>query len=243
MTKTRLDVAPNEPIQAPGSSTAENAETGKRLKILLVNSSAIANAGLQLLLEQAHWPGFSEIRVLTALNIQEAKAHFITEGPDLLLVNYQLGPESGSQLIVELNRQEQQVKALLFTDLPAGGLRAEVLSCGAKGFLTDFSSERLVESLMSIYYGGFVCASSCLHQFACTRTDTQARPGLSQRERQVLKLIAEDHSREAIAAQLRLSVRTVDTYRNRLMSKLDVHSVVGLTRYALAQGISTLDPV
>lgn len=61
---------------------------------------------------------------------------------------------------------------------------------------------------------------------------------LSVRERQVLTLIAGGHSNREIAEQLTLSIRTIETHRQRIMNKLDIHSVAGLTKYSIAEGIT-----
>jgi DNA-binding NarL/FixJ family response regulator len=62
---------------------------------------------------------------------------------------------------------------------------------------------------------------------------------LTSRERQILQLIAEGHATKDIAARLDISAKTVGTHREHIMAKLDVHSVAGLTKYAIRQGITT----
>ncbi|MBT4502087.1 MAG: hypothetical protein HOC74_30420 [Gemmatimonadetes bacterium] len=69
------------------------------------------------------------------------------------------------------------------------------------------------------------------------RVGEKHRPALSLREGQVLELVVEGCTNREIADRFSLSVRTVETYRERLMRKLDIHTVAGLTRYAIASGL------
>jgi two-component system nitrate/nitrite response regulator NarL len=66
-------------------------------------------------------------------------------------------------------------------------------------------------------------------------------PPLTNREREVLMLISDGLSNKEIACQLNVGVRTVETHRERIMRKLDIHSVAGLTKYAISTGLVTLD--
>ena len=65
---------------------------------------------------------------------------------------------------------------------------------------------------------------------------------MTEREREVLQLLAEGHSDKDIAAQLHVSIKTVGTHRRHLMDKLHIHSVAGLTKYAIREGLTSLQP-
>ena len=71
--------------------------------------------------------------------------------------------------------------------------------------------------------------------------EAEADDVLTTREREVLQLLAEGHSTKAVAARLHVSVKTVETHRQRIMAKLDVHSIAGLTKYAIREGITSPD--
>jgi len=71
---------------------------------------------------------------------------------------------------------------------------------------------------------------------------TAAASLLTGREREVLQLVAEGHSNKDIASRLYLSPKTVGTYRERLMQKLDIHTVTGLVKYAIREGLTSSDP-
>jgi DNA-binding NarL/FixJ family response regulator len=68
-----------------------------------------------------------------------------------------------------------------------------------------------------------------------------ARPALSPREREVLQLMAEGLSTKQIAKTLYVSVKTVETHRRHIMQKLEIHSVAGLTKYAIREGLTTVE--
>ena len=80
-----------------------------------------------------------------------------------------------------------------------------------------------------------------LNQFVRGSGEAPGAPLLTNREREVLVQIAEGRSNKEIAGQLDIGVRTVETHRERIMRKLDIHSVAGLTRFAIANGLITLE--
>jgi len=85
-------------------------------------------------------------------------------------------------------------------------------------------------------------ACVALNQVVKGHGGTVGPPGLTKREQEVLRLIAEGESNKAMATVLGIGVRTVETHRERIMRKLQIHSVAGLTRFALVQGVVPLQP-
>ena len=116
---------------------------------------------------------------------------------------------------------------------------------GARGYLVKNSpSARLLEAIETVH-AGRLCFPPDLHELVMkqvSQRDTELSvtnaTDLSVRERQVLALIAGGHSNREIAEQLTLSIRTIETHRQRIMNKLDIHSVAGLTKYSIAEGIT-----
>ncbi|PKL75717.1 MAG: hypothetical protein CVV27_13925 [Candidatus Melainabacteria bacterium HGW-Melainabacteria-1] len=216
----------------------EDENTVQVLKIMIVDDRPLARFGLKQLLQQERWPGFEHIEIETAHNYSDALALLERFKPDLALIRIDMFELAGRELIQRLRVLKPELKALLYSEQPGGDYRAEIAICGAQGFLSrDLPPANLVPALLSVYYGGYFCNGICLNK-ATRQLPAKIPVQLSGREAEVLKLIAEDCSRENIAERLCISVRTVDTYRSRLLKKLGVNSSIGLTRYAIEHGIS-----
>ncbi len=104
-----------------------------------------------------------------------------------------------------------------------------------------------MEAIEAVYEGRLCYPAELteliLKEFARRGEDLDAEdesPGLSTRERQIVALVAAGFSNREIADRLTLSVRTIETHRQHVMDKLDIHSVAGLTKYAIAEGLTHL---
>jgi len=123
-----------------------------------------------------------------------------------------------------------------------------MLQAGAAGYLLkECAGEELTLALRTVYQGriyvspdvaGIIVNDYVAHLTGAVTAET---PLLSSREREVLQLIAEGRTTAQIAEHLNLSVKTVESHRKHVMDKLDIHSVAGLTKYAIREGISSID--
>lgn len=129
---------------------------------------------------------------------------------------------------------------------------SEMLAAGASCYvLKDSAFDELVHAIRAAeegrtYLSGGVTGvvvEDYLRRVSKSSGPVQAEPvsGLSSREREVLQLIAEGHSTKEIAGSLHLSVKTIETHRRQLMTKLSIFSVAGLTKYAVRQGLVSLE--
>lgn len=121
----------------------------------------------------------------------------------------------------------------------------EALRAGAKGYLLKESAfEELSAAIRSVYAGKTYLdpsvASSVVEDYLAAGAGSAKVSPLSDREREVLQLIAEGKTTKQLALLLKVSVKTVETHRNRLMEKLGIHSVAGLTKYAVREGLTSL---
>lgn len=124
----------------------------------------------------------------------------------------------------------------------------EMLKAGAMGYLLkDCAFEELVTAIRTVLHDK-IYLSQRIHEQVLqdyvaqlNRADATAFSLLSPREREVLQLIAEGASVKEIAEQLSISVKTVETYRAQIMEKLDLHSVAELTKYAIREGLTSLE--
>ena len=123
-----------------------------------------------------------------------------------------------------------------------------MLQAGAAGYvLKDCAGEELVRAIRTVVservYVSPEIAGTMVNDYVAHLSGevTHSAPTLSAREREVLQLIAEGASMNDIATSLHLSVKTIETHRKRLMDKLEIRTVAGLTKYAIRKGISPLD--
>ena len=120
------------------------------------------------------------------------------------------------------------------------------LQAGATGYIVKKSvAKEVVEAIWAVHRGGRYMsrqlADSVIDHVVHRSTPDDPLDRLSSRERQVLQLLAEGHSVAEIAATLSLSPKTVETYRARMMEKLGIYELAGLVRFAIRQGVTSLE--
>jgi DNA-binding NarL/FixJ family response regulator len=124
---------------------------------------------------------------------------------------------------------------------------SEMLKAGASAYLLkDCAFEELIAAIRTIMKGKVYLspgiAGVVIEDYI--RSDRKVEPSvfslLSDREREVLQLMAEGKSTREVAAHLHVSIKTVETHRTNIMTKLDIHSVAELTKYAIREGLTTL---
>jgi two-component system nitrate/nitrite response regulator NarL len=225
----------------PDSSGQESRKMKGRIRILLVDDHPIVRKGLNFCLErQQHL-----LIVGEATNGVEALAKAKELRPDVVLLDLDL-PQMSGLVVADLLRKElPNAKVLILTMHQRAEYLPRILQTGARGYLLkEASPEELVKAIETVYAGESYfspeIARLALNQFLHGNGDGPNLAELTNREREVLILIAEGLSNKEIAMNLNVGVRTVETHRERIMRKLAIHSVAGLTRFALAKGLITL---
>lgn len=166
--------------------------------------------------------------------------------PDLILMDIDMPQMNGLAVAEALQREMPKVKVLILSMHSNTEYVVRIIRSGARGFvLKEAPAEELVRAIELVnagqaYFSPDV-AREALNKFVQGTGPGQGEPALTNREREVLMLIADGLSNKEIACHLNLGVRTVETHRERMMRKLDIHSVAGLTRYAISTGLVTLD--
>jgi len=152
---------------------------------------------------------------------------------------------SGLAVAALLRKELPQVKVLILSMHQHPEYVLRILQSGAHGYvLKESPVEQLVKAIETINAGESFfnpeIARLALNQFAAGSGDGPDLRKLTEREREVLLHIAEGCSNKEIAQVLNVGVRTVETHRERIMRKLNIHSTAGLTRFAVAKGLTTL---
>jgi DNA-binding NarL/FixJ family response regulator len=164
--------------------------------------------------------------------------------PDVVVMDVSMPDMSGAEATKRLRRECPQVKVLALTVFEDKSYLRQMLDAGASGYVLKRAvTDELVRAIRTVAAGGSyveptLAASLVSSYFNQNTSDGRATAGeLSERESQVLRLIAWGYSNKEIAWKLDISAKTVDTYKLRLMEKLNLRSRTDIVRYALRQGL------
>jgi len=165
--------------------------------------------------------------------------------PDLVLMDISMPGMNGLEAIARLRKTAPSARVLVLTMHDNREYIAQVFRLGARGFVRkDGSPDELVRAIQAVNAGeaffGPGVSSVLLEEFAqgsASKAHPDSAPALSDRGREVLARVAEGLGNKDIARRLGVGVRTVQTHREHIMRKLDIHTVAGLTRFAVAHGM------
>ncbi len=176
---------------------------------------------------------------------QEALQRIRELQPDLVLMDIDMPRMDGLAVTEVLHKELPQIKVLVFSMHSNTEYVLRILQSGARGYvLKDSSPEALVQAIESVQAGEAFfspeVARMALNQFIRGGGDGPDPALLTNREREVLIKIARGLSNKEIAVALGIGVRTIETHRERIIRKLDIHTIAGLTKFALAKGLISL---
>ncbi|MDW7978968.1 MAG: response regulator transcription factor, partial [Verrucomicrobiales bacterium] len=168
--------------------------------------------------------------------------------PDILLLDIGLPDMDGVAVTEQLKREVPNTKVIVLTMRRNAETLQRLVHAGIRGYLLkDATPDEIINAIEAVYAGDVSfspdVAKMALQQYVTTGGHPTASPivKLTVRVRVVLKLIAEGCSNKDVARALNLSVRTVETHRERIMRKLQVHNAAGLTKIAIAHGLVRID--
>ncbi|WP_422011216.1 response regulator [Roseateles sp.] len=209
-------------------------------RIYLVDDHAIMRDGLRVVLETAGHEVVGE-----AAGPTPALADLGRLMPDVVLLDLRLGQRSGFELLDELRRRGLDLRVIVLTMSDQPRHVAEALRLGACGYLLKGSaSSEVLQAVATVAAGGRFLSPQAAEFAATLLTEGSAPPdgeALSPRERQILLMVAQGATSQAIGQALHLSPKSVDTYRSRLMKKLGLGDIPALVKWALREGLISLD--
>jgi two-component system nitrate/nitrite response regulator NarL len=213
----------------------------KRIRILLVDDHPVVRKGIGFCLARHQ----RLVIVGEAADGLEAVAKAKALLPDIVLLDIDLPQMSGLAVADVLRKELPEAKVLILSMHQRAEFLPRILQCGARGYvLKEASPEELVRAIETVNAGECFfspeIARLALNQFVGGSGPGPELAELTNREREVLVLIAEGLSNKDISNRLGIGVRTAETHRERIMRKLGIHSVAGLTRFAIAKGLVTL---
>jgi DNA-binding NarL/FixJ family response regulator len=206
------------------------------IRILICDDHALVRKGLKQLLAEA----FPSAEFRESATIPETQAALLERRWDILVLDLFMPGGSGLSLVHEVCRDHPFIPVLVLSSAPEEQLGIRVLRAGASGFLNKQSApERLVQAVRKILEGGKYISSTLAEQFALEagRGGRLLHENLSAREYEVFQLVVAGRSLKEIAGDLSLSVKTVRTFRARVLEKLHLQSDVDLVHYALDQSL------
>ncbi len=211
--------------------------TNKTLRLLLVDDHAVVREGLRSLL--ASDPRFEIVG--EASEGESALAAANTLRPDVVVMDISLPGMNGVQTTRRLKSQQPDTRVVALTVHEEGGYLRSLLDAGASGYVLKRSAaSELVRALEVVGDGGTYLdpgvTSQLVGRLVRTAPHIGPAPMLSEREAEVVRLVAQGYSNKEIASKLEVSVKTVETYRYRAVDKLGLRSRADLVRYAVERG-------
>ena len=215
------------------------------MRVLIADDHEIMREGLKALLETN-----GDIEVVgEATNGQEALDKYDELKPDIILMDISMPVMNGLEATKAIRKAHPDAKILILTMHQGDAYFFNILEAGASGyFIKGGSTSELISALQAVAAGDVflypTMAKKLLTDYlqqARTGTSKETLDGLTPREQEVLKMVAEGYNNQEIAAKLFLSPTTIQTHRSNIMGKLNLHRRTDLTKYAIRHGLISLD--
>ncbi len=217
-------------------------------RVVLVDDHKIVRDGLRSMLAKQ-----SDIEVVGEADDGRRALAIVSElDPDVVVMDIGMRDMNGIEATRQLHEARPDVKVIALSMHSDQRYVSEMLSAGASGYLIkDSAFEELAAAIRAVASGQSYLSPSVagvvlddyLRRMSGAAEAPAQQPGrgLSTREREVLKLIGDGLSTKEIAAELHLSVKTIETHRRQIMEKLGIYNIAGLIRFALREGLVSLD--
>lgn len=207
------------------------------IRVMIADDHAVVREGLKRIVA-----GTSDLAVAgEAASGPELLAEVAARPCDVVLMDLAMPGLSGLEALHELRRRHPKLPILILSMYPADQYAVRTLKAGAAGYLNKGSApEELISAIRKVAAGRRYLSedvAQCLAAHVDNEVDKPAHERLSDREFQVLCLVAGGRSVTEIAAELGLSVKTVSTFRARVLEKLGLRATADLVRYALDHGL------
>ncbi len=207
------------------------------VRVLIVDDHAVVRAGLKLLVDAE-----KDLEVVgEAGTAREAVFEVRSGKPDVILLDVMMPEQSGIEAMPQLLHEQPEMKVLVLSMQDDPRYVREAFEAGASGYvLKEAADAEVVAAIREVAGGGRYVHPELGARLVAAESAERRRAEedpLSDREREVLRLLALGHTNQEIAKQLYISVRTAETHRAHIMQKLRLSSRAELVRYALAEGL------
>lgn len=206
------------------------------MKILLADDHAIVREGLKQILTK-----LTNLEDIEAVQDGFAAVDAVRKNSyDVIILDLSMPGKTGVEALKEIKQIDPSIPVLILSIHPEKQFAFRALKNGASGYMMkDSAPDELVNAVRKVSNGGKYISASLAESLADAFTAKTEKPheSLSDREFQVLRLISSGHSVSMIADELHISVKTVSTYRTRLLEKMGLSNNAELTRYAMENGL------
>ncbi|WP_422355929.1 response regulator [Roseivirga pacifica] len=204
------------------------------MKIILVDDHSILLDGLKKLIQEDDM-----LQVVdAAANVPDAVRTICKHKPDLVITDYNLGEDDGLNLVRKVKRLEPTTKFIVLSMHDESHLVKEILKEGIDGYvLKKDTKKELLEAIYAVRAGRMYLSNDINTMLVRSLQEPDQGKILTNREREILQLIAKEYSNKAIAEELFISERTVETHRKNIFRKTQTSSIVGLIKFAYANNL------
>ena len=214
------------------------------IRILLADDHKITRQGLRALLDKQE-----DMEVVAEAEEGRTAVRLVRELlPDVVIMDVSMPDLNGMEAARQIVGKFPDVKIIALSMHSDSLFVTEMLRSGASGYLLkDCAFEELARAIQAVVAGkaylspsiSGIVVNDYVHRLS--KADFSSSELLTDREREVLQLIAEGKSTKQIALKLHVSVKTIETHRRQIMNKLDIHTVAELTKYAIRKGLTSLE--
>ena len=215
------------------------ASAGPTIQVMLVDDHPIVRNGIRSLMSQRR-----DIEIGGEAEDGNAALSMASQlNPDVIILDIGLPQRSRFETARIMLAQNPHLRIIMLTVYDNRDYVIEALRIGATGYLVkNCPSEDLVKAIRSVHQGNLFFPQEGSDRARAHWIDHGVSPADAElTEREVVGFIAEGYTNRRIADELRLGVRTVESHRENIRKKLKIHSVAGLTRYAIARGLARID--
>jgi len=214
------------------------------IKVIIADDHAIMREGLKSLLEKKN------IEVVSIVNNgRQAIEASIEHQPDVVMMDISMPDLNGMEATLRIKQEVPETKVIALSMHSSKKIIDKMFIAGASGYILKESAfNELFEAIQEVMKGNFYLSPSIARMYVDTQgfefqaSDVPPKFNqISKKEREILQLIAEGEKTRDIAEKLNISIKTVETHRRNIMKKLNIFSVAGLTKFAIKEGIISLE--
>lgn len=231
-------------LEAEAVQAVISSGTGMQLKVIIADDHAIIREGLKSLLEA------KGIKVLDiARNGREALEKAIALEPDIMMMDISMPDLNGVEATARIREEVPHTRVIALSMHSGKNMVDKMFASGASGYvLKESAFDEIYDAIQGVIRGNFYLTPSIARMYVDDHTSLGGKcdrlpkfTKISKKEREILQLVAEGVTTREIAEKLGVSIKTVETHRRNIMKKLNIFSVAGLTKYAIKEGIISLD--
>ena len=214
------------------------------IRTIIADDHTIVREGIRSLLEKE-----ADIEIIAEATDGRAALELTNQlAPDVIVIDLAMPNMGGIEAIQKICKKYDDVKVVVLSMHSDKRFISRALKAGAKGYmLKDCAAEELIRAIRTVIanqiYLSPTIAGSIVEGYLnyMSTIGSGLLSTLTSREREILQLIAEGKNTRDISSILNLSIKTIETHRQRIMIKLNIDSIAGLTKYAISEGIASLE--